>query len=131
MKGKNVTLLFIFFFIVSANLSSPYKFLNFNGNNINLINKIDLKNNGYWNLTGSNIFIDDLDPSRNWSYTASHYDWCSGSGTWTDPYIIENVTIDGQDAGNCIFIKNSVVPFIIRNCTLSRGIDGSTGGGIK
>jgi len=70
-----------------------------------------------WDLTGSPIFIDDSDPRKNWSYTASHYDWCSGSGTWIDPYVIENVTIDGQGLGSSIKIANSSAYFIIKNCT--------------
>ena len=78
----------------------------------------NLKNAGFWNLTGNTILIDDTDPSKNWSYTASHYDWCSGSGIWTDPYVIENVTIDGQNEDNCIEIRNSNAYFIINNCTL-------------
>ena len=84
--------------------------------NNNITNQ--LTSAGFWNLTGSPISIDDNDPSKNWSYTASHYDWCSGSGNWTAPYIIENVTISGQDSGNCIEIKNSDTYFIIRNCSL-------------
>jgi len=88
------------------------------------------KSAGYWNLTGSKILVDDSDPNYNWSYTASTYDWCSGSGTWGDPYVIENVYIDGQfdipetpgkiHSENCISIRNSVKPFIIRNCTILR-----------
>ena len=80
--------------------------------------KVDtLKNSKFWNLTLSPISIDDNDPSKNWSYTASHYDWCSGSGNWTDPYVIENVTINGQGLGSCIEIANSTTYFIIKNCT--------------
>jgi len=77
-----------------------------------------LKLADFWNLTGTPIEVDDTDPMKNWSYTASTYNWCSGSGTWNDPYVIENVTIDGQNSGSCIFIANSEVSFIIRNCTL-------------
>ncbi len=76
-----------------------------------------LKSSKFWNLTGSPISIDDNDPSKNWSYTASHYDWVSGSGNWTDPYVIENVTINGQGLGSCIEIINSSAYFIIKNCT--------------
>ena len=78
----------------------------------------NLKKAGFWNLTGNPILIDDTDPSKNWSYTASHYDWCSGSGTWTDPYVIENVTIDGQNEGSCILIMDSSKYFILNNNTL-------------
>ncbi len=83
--------------------------------------KINLKTAGYWDLTGVLIDIDDSNPSKNWSHTASTYDWCSGSGTWNDPYVIENVTVDyyGISLGNSIYIRNSKNSyFIIRNCTL-------------
>lgn len=81
---------------------------------------INLKTAGYWDLTGSLILIDDSDIEKNWSHTASTNPWCSGSGTLNDPYTIENVTIDGQDADvNCISIKNSKSSyFVIKNCTL-------------
>ncbi|MFX1499735.1 MAG: nitrous oxide reductase family maturation protein NosD [Promethearchaeota archaeon] len=76
-----------------------------------------IKPSGFWNLTAP-IFIDDLDPNYNWSKTVLENDWCSGSGTWTDPYVIENVTIDGQGLGNCIAIMRSDAYFVIRNCSL-------------
>jgi len=41
-----------------------------------------------------------------------------GSGTQSDPYIIEGWEIDAQKNGYCIFIANTTVYFIIRNCTL-------------
>jgi len=42
--------------------------------------------------------------------------WCRGSGTWSDPYIIENVTINGGNSKDCLSIRNSDKYFIIRNC---------------
>ena len=93
-----------------------------------IVNKVDINvpNNGLsplrtaesWNLTGTPILIDDLNPTRNWAFTVSNYDWCSGAGTLANPYIIENVTIDGQYSGSCIEIRNSNAYFILRNCTL-------------
>lgn len=80
--------------------------------------RADLISSGFWNLTGNPILIDGNDPSKNWSYTASHYAWCSGSGTLETPYIIENVTIDGQGVGSCIEIRNSTSFFIVKNCTV-------------
>jgi len=70
------------------------------------------------NLAVTPIEIDDTDITKNWSYTALTYDWCYGSGTWNDPFIIENVFINAFNMSNCIYIKNSEVFFIIRNCTL-------------
>ncbi len=76
----------------------------------------NLKHQGYWEL--SPIVIDD---SGSGDYTwveAVLQLWCNGFGTWNDPYIIENVTINGQGSNNCIEVKNSNVFFIIKNCTL-------------
>ncbi len=80
--------------------------------------QVQIKQSGFWTLTGSLIFIDNSDPSKNWSYTASNYNWCSGSGSWADPYVIENITINGGGSAYCIKIGNSDVYFIIRNCSL-------------
>lgn len=55
--------------------------------------------------------------------TSETYDWCSGSGILTEPYLIENVTINtGGDRG--IQIRNSDVYFRIKNCTIRNGDDG-------
>ncbi|MBY8983842.1 MAG: right-handed parallel beta-helix repeat-containing protein [Candidatus Lokiarchaeota archaeon] len=78
----------------------------------------NLQNSGFWDLTGSPIFIDDDDPAHNWAITAATNEWCSGSGIWTDPYLIENVTINGLGSNNCIEIRDSNAYFIIQNCTL-------------
>ena len=65
----------------------------------------------------SPVFIDDADPNYNWSKTAADNDWCNGSGTWQDPYVIEGVYVDAQGAHDqCIEIWNSDRYFIIRNC---------------
>ena len=70
-------------------------------------NEFNLESSGFWNLTGSPIYIDDTDPNYNWSKTAFENDWCSGYGNSTHPYIIQDVLIDGQGSGINIEIKNS------------------------
>ena len=53
----------------------------------------------------------------NWTATTSKA-WCSGDGSWSNPYIIENVTIDAisSPTGSGILINNSKSEyFIIRN----------------
>ena len=53
----------------------------------------------------------------NWSDTATTYNWCNGDGSWSNPYIIENVTIeDGSGLG--ILIENTREFFEIKNCTV-------------
>ena len=55
----------------------------------------------------------------NWSIAAG-YEWCTGSGTALDPYVIENITMDASSTptGSGIYIENSNLHFIIRNCTI-------------
>ncbi|MFW9938446.1 MAG: right-handed parallel beta-helix repeat-containing protein [Candidatus Thorarchaeota archaeon] len=55
--------------------------------------------------------------NNNWSITESTYTWCTGSGTYPDPYIIKDLIIDGGGSGHCILIENSNVYFKIENCT--------------
>lgn len=91
-----------------------------------------IKSAGYWNLTGSPILIDDLDSNYNWSKTAADNAWCYGSGTWNDPFTIENITLDAQYLDHCIEIRNSNSPFfIIKNCNLTKSSTVSTDGGIR
>ena len=80
----------------------------------------EIKKAMYWdNLTY--IHIDG-----NWSDAAAlPSSWCQGSGTWQDPYIIENVTLDASSSptGSGILIENTNDYFIIRNCTISNPVD--------
>ncbi|TFF90743.1 MAG: hypothetical protein EU548_01460 [Promethearchaeota archaeon] len=63
------------------------------------------------------IIIDDNGGGDyNWS-EAVKQSWCSGEGTWSKPYLIQNVSIDGLDLGSCLTIRDSEVPFKIKNCT--------------
>ncbi len=52
----------------------------------------------------------------NWTWAVSQQ-WCSGSGTWSDPYRIENLTLDLNDTSYGINIINSNVYFFIFNIT--------------
>ncbi|MBN1802992.1 MAG: right-handed parallel beta-helix repeat-containing protein [Candidatus Lokiarchaeota archaeon] len=70
-----------------------------------------------WYIAG-NIIINDTNPNFNWTYTNITYEWCNGAGSWDDPYIIENVSIDAGGSGSGIIILNSNVHFIIRNCSI-------------
>ena len=80
---------------------------------------IELKNpspSNFWEL-------DEITISGNggWAIAAGN-DWCNGTGSWVDPYIIENVTFtvnDNKDYG--LWIDSSTVYFIIRNCTFESG----------
>jgi parallel beta-helix repeat protein len=86
---------------------------------------LNVKSAGYWDINNTNIHVDG-----NWSETAAAYDWVSGSGTWADPFLIENVTIDGVDANSTIIINNTSDYFKINNCTLYDSPTGVLNGSI-
>jgi len=67
---------------------------------------------------------------NNWS-AAFAAGICTGSGNWSDPYVIEDLTIDGRNSSSCIKIENSNVPFIIQNCTLLNSSSTYYTGGIE
>jgi len=85
----------------------------------------------WYNNSEDPIYINELGPN-NWTWARTQQ-WCQkGDGSWTDPYVIENVTIDAGGVGNCIDINNSKnVYFIIRNCTLTNAQLSSSYAGIK
>lgn len=68
--------------------------------------------------------------NNNWS-DAKTAGICTGSGTESDPYIIENLEIDGGGLGCCILIENSDVYFKIENCYLNNTGDEYYDAGIK
>jgi len=76
------------------------------------------------------IHIDDESPIINWT-VAKKDGICTGNGTYSDPYIIEDLEIDGEGSGSCIWIDNSEVYFRIENCTLFNSGEGFHDAGIK
>lgn len=93
-------------------------------------NDAQLRSSGHylvWNIT-----IDPLGGGNGtWTWAVSE-DWCHGSGTFNDPYVIENVTLSARWNSSGITIRNSGnVFFVIRNCNVSQSSDGATDAGIK
>ncbi len=74
------------------------------------------KKSGYWTVNYIHV-------NNNWTLTNSTYTWCHGAGTWSNPYVIENVTINAANSptGSGIYIQNSPsnIYFIIRNCSVT------------
>ena len=76
----------------------------------------------------SPFIIDELNQGDYTWEEASGQSWCSGSGTWSDPYIIDNLEIDASGIQtNCIEIKNSRAYFEITNCILYAPVGNSAG----
>jgi len=76
-----------------------------------------LRISGYWDVSNINIDDDGGTPGfSTWSYINATFPWCNGNGSWINPYIIENVIIDGEGSP-CVEIFDSSVFFVFRNCT--------------
>jgi len=56
---------------------------------------------------------------------------CTGQGTYSDPYVIKDLIIDGGGSGSCILIENSNVYFKVKNCTVFNAGSSSIDGGIR
>ena len=72
-----------------------------------------------WDFSGGALVIDDSDPAKDWeSYAQANPQWCTGSGTSADPYVISNLNIDAlqQDIG--IEIRNSEAYFELIECVV-------------
>ncbi len=114
------TLILFLIFLSIANLISMKNWVETDQEDFN-IEPYNLKQAGFWNnLTF--IHITNL----NWTI-ANETDWCSGSGTWGDPYLIENMIINASDSpiGYGILIENSInVYFKIKNITIFEATDG-------
>ncbi|GAG76376.1 unnamed protein product, partial [marine sediment metagenome] len=59
-------------------------------------------------LIANSIHIDN-----NWTEAKAVYDWCTGSGLYTDPYVIKDLVINGAGLETCILIENSAFYFRI------------------
>jgi parallel beta-helix repeat protein len=119
MKNKKLLYIISFFtlaILVSSPLLTVWFFENQIQNKNELVSKEQkLMNSESWILTNP-ILIDDSDPSKNWSKTANDNDWCSGSGTWNDPYVLKNIWMNISHP--CIEVRSSKVYFGIWNCSL-------------
>jgi len=91
-----------------------------NENSINHLYSKSLKLEISGSIVENPIFINGSATgltAHNWTW-AEEQDWCSGSGTLNDPYVIENLFIDGKNQSNCIEIHNSAKFLILRECTV-------------
>ncbi|MHA1320894.1 MAG: right-handed parallel beta-helix repeat-containing protein [Promethearchaeota archaeon] len=71
------------------------------------------------------INLDKENIDNNWT-AAKAAVICTGNGTYSEPYVIEDLVIDANNTGSGILIENSDVYFKIENCTLlNSGYSGS------
>jgi len=67
--------------------------------------------------------MDKIHIDNNWT-AAKSVGICTGNGTYYEPFVIEDLVIDGGGSGNCILIENSDVYFKIENCTVYNSLEG-------
>ena len=116
-KAKSIILILITLGIIFALSPTISNYLSFNaGINDKYSENFDNQNLKLSKISGP-IYINDINPSNNWS-VAKDAGICTGSGTFSDPYVIEDLVIDGGGSGSCIWIENSDVYFTIENCSL-------------
>jgi hypothetical protein len=94
-----------------------------NSRSLNLTNPPEISQELYDNLilVDFPIYIGDHGIYGNysdWSYYVDNYDWCTGSGTEEDPYVIEGIHVTNENQTAHIWIED-VEHFIIRNVTVS------------
>ena len=111
MKKKLKSIITLILLLLTVLYSNPWLSQNLIDNNVKQPNI-----SGNWVL--GRILIDEYDPSYTWSKTAAENDWCNGSGTWQDPYIIENVIVNTY-SGWALTIAYSTSYFIIRNSQIN------------
>jgi len=126
VKRKTIILItFGILFTLSLLISNN---LNYNEGNREKITDNDILK---ISIVSGPIHIDDIDPSINWS-VAEAAGICTGKGTYSEPYVIEDLVIDGGALGSGVLIENSDVFFRIENCTIyNSGVAHSKDGGIE
>jgi parallel beta-helix repeat protein len=128
--------MYILIFLSILVVSSPFFKIDhsFNPRKYYPCSELSLESNFYdRNIQTSKISgkiqIDDIDPSSNWSVAKSS-GICTGNGTFSEPYVIKDLIIDGEGSGICIYIVNSDAYFKIENCTVFNAGSYSAGIGL-
>ncbi|MFX1478869.1 MAG: NosD domain-containing protein [Promethearchaeota archaeon] len=111
MKSNRIIVLIIlgFFFAFSSIISI----------NLSLNNSEFCSDNGNLKISAVSGKI-HIDGNSGWA-TFRAAGNCTGEGTYSEPYVIEDLVIDGGGSGSCIKIENSNVYFKIENCTVYNG----------
>ena len=103
----------LFYFIFTTQIKFPLIDIN----NDKYDYKVKTSLDPIHDLTGTPIYIDNTDPSKDWATFQATYTWCTGDGSVLQPYTISQVLIDGPHT-ELITIKNSDVNFSITWCDL-------------
>ena len=109
----------IFLILIFAYLPSIFNNTsNMIGTNKNLVYNDDFASNV--DILQTSKISGKIHIDNNWT-AARDNGICYGNGTYSEPYIIEDLEINSGGSGTCILIENSNVYFKIENCTLTAG----------
>jgi len=113
--------------IIIGNILNANNITDGGTNNIQAMNKID--------GICTNLTIDaDGGPwgTFTWEEVERFIPWIGSTGSWSDPYIIEDLIINANGSGSGLLIKDSkLVYFIVRNCTIYNSGGNAGDAGIK
>ncbi|MFX1327489.1 MAG: NosD domain-containing protein [Promethearchaeota archaeon] len=120
--NTKIIMIALFIIVLSPIFNSNLNYKYGNSDKINLDNE-NLK------ISGESGKI-HINGNSGWS-NAKTAGIVTGSGNSSDPYVIEDLIINGGGSGSCLFIENSDVNFRIENCTLYNSGNGENDAGIK
>ncbi|MFW9828331.1 MAG: NosD domain-containing protein [Candidatus Thorarchaeota archaeon] len=80
-------------------------------------NPLDFNDPGIWK--NDPFIIDDNSRGNYTWYELKSLPWCSGEGTFHEPFIIKNLIINANNSEFCLEIRNSNMNFKIINCSFS------------
>lgn len=115
VKNKHIFILTLFSLLTTSIWINSYIYISsIDADNICNKQEIDnFENNKVkYSTISTKIHIDN-----NWS-AAKTAGICTGEGTYSQPYVIKDLEIDGGNSGSCILIENSDVYFQIKNCNI-------------
>ena len=95
------------------------------------LNQKKIPNVAWFNNSHDPIYIDG-NTAQNWAWAETQPFCQKGDGSWGNPYVIENITINCKGIGSGIYINNSkTVYFTIQNCTITGSSSNAYEAGIK
>ena len=101
-----------------------------NNDNLNFNAGISIDFNFEGKMLKTSAVSGKIHIDNNWT-AAESAGICTGLGIYSNPYVIEDLVIDGGGSGSCILIENSNVYFKIENCTLHNSGDEDYDAGIE
>lgn len=131
-KHKKTNYLFFFSLFLITGLISILLIQN---ENIPIANdkKDEFENSAPIELLSSANYWDNFSVihiNGNWS-NGVNWGWIKGSGTFSDPWVIENITISAGASFSGIVVENNADYFVINNCSISKGTTSGNSPGIK